>query len=253
MGATNINNNAWTMKGILRTMELISGLKINLILRNVAFLGSILVKNGRWSWLKFWDVVSDHSLLRTSKLRRGWIRKKFKECEGLVKKIRNPSRRECERRNLFEREKKPFNALISLINGSLPKLGVCDSWKWNGSPSGCYNTKDAYNLIRDARETPQINDAKEHGSKLLWNSVTLLKVIVHSLRVLWDRLQTKANLHKRNSLLANQNLTCTFVAGKTNSGSTSCLCVLQLTTCGCKVFDGWASPRFYTLIHAQIC
>ncbi|KAL8492226.1 hypothetical protein ACS0TY_023749 [Phlomoides rotata] len=53
-----------------------------------------------------------------------------------------------------------------------------------------------------------IDADKERGFKIIWSKSTPLKVIINSWRVLWDRLPTKMNLHRRHVLHSNTNLKC---------------------------------------------
>ncbi|KAL8547682.1 hypothetical protein ACS0TY_007123 [Phlomoides rotata] len=122
------------------------------------------------------------------------------------------------RRGLLEREFDTFNALVSLINRAPLNQGVQDSWRWAGESKGSYNTKEAYTILTDSSGNGLIDKDKERGFKFIWNKFTPLKVITHSWRVLWDRLPTKMNLHRRNILNSNANLKYVFCDKEDETG-----------------------------------
>lgn len=114
------------------------------------------------------------------------------------------------RMDLFEYEHDSLHKLVSLLEGCKLKDGIKDSWRWKGSSSGVFKTKEVYNLLLGQIGIGPLKGDEHKGFKYVWNKLVPAKVAAHRWRVLYDRVPTKSNLKKRGVNLNDADMKCVF-------------------------------------------
>ncbi|KAL8476037.1 hypothetical protein ACS0TY_028632 [Phlomoides rotata] len=114
------------------------------------------------------------------------------------------------RRNLRDREMAILLELSDLIDRYPLKREEKDKWRWEPEPNGTYTTRSVYEWLTTKDDGTRDNGVVDNGFNLVWNKLSPLKVAFHAWRVLWERLPTKTNLQRRNSLPPNVDVKCVF-------------------------------------------
>ncbi|GFP87170.1 hypothetical protein PHJA_000860700 [Phtheirospermum japonicum] len=114
------------------------------------------------------------------------------------------------RRQIFDFKLNAFDDLVSLVSRCCLKEELNDAWRWRGSPTEKYVTRDAYGLLKPKEVLNQNTERMGEAFKLLWNKLVPPKVAAHGWRMVRDRLPTKLNLKKRGINLSTEETLCTF-------------------------------------------
>ncbi|XP_057770246.1 uncharacterized protein LOC130990064 [Salvia miltiorrhiza] len=112
------------------------------------------------------------------------------------------------RRELFERDLRGVEALLSFISGAKLDAGAADDWSWTAAKDGFYSTRSAYEVIYKTRQERPAPEAINDILSKVWKSPVPHKVRVTAWRTLRDRLPTCANLRRRNILVDEVDLGC---------------------------------------------
>lgn len=109
------------------------------------------------------------------------------------------------RRNLFVWEKELLELLHPDLDSLNLKQGLRDSWYWKAEPIGSFSVKSAYEVQRGAVVT-------EDGTifKLLWTTLAPSNSLVFSWKVFLNRIQSIANLKRRNIIQQGPQCVCIF-------------------------------------------
>ena len=101
------------------------------------------------------------------------------------------------RRHLFDRELESAVCFLNDIATSCIQPQTKDRWIWKPEQSGQYSVKSAYDMLR--RDDMEGVDVKVFQD--LWKLRIPPKIAVFAWRLLKERLQTKANLRRRQLMI----------------------------------------------------
>lgn len=99
------------------------------------------------------------------------------------------------RRPWFEWERSLLTNFLQVLSNYVPKRNSQDIWVWNNNPTISFSVRDAYALIGQ-----QQGHAEEESFKFLCQKTVPSKIGAFGWRLMYNRLQTKDNLLKRNIL-----------------------------------------------------
>lgn len=105
-------------------------------------------------------------------------------------------------------EKYVQNNLMDAINRYPLQEHTRDGWRWRQNRDGNFVTKKAYLLLTaDDGEDGAGQDGSFVFSKI-WSKNFTIRASTTVWRILWDRLPTRTNLHKRHILPQNSTMEC---------------------------------------------
>ncbi|GKV50907.1 hypothetical protein SLEP1_g57586 [Rubroshorea leprosula] len=219
-------DNIGVIKSIMRTFELVSGLKINFGKSQLMGIGvednwrnkmafRLCCKEGEFPF-KYLGIPIGGNHKRVAMERVGWLLEGFriKLGDGKDNKCHQMGKDENEqwswnlqwRRELFEWENEEAKELQQLIEDKRIKQGRPDSWEWAHDKDGQYSTKTAYStLTKDLIETREISTYKR-----IWNPKFPSKVSAFNWQLLLDRIPTKVNLAIRGIIGESEDGKCVF-------------------------------------------
>ncbi|GKU98550.1 hypothetical protein SLEP1_g11542 [Rubroshorea leprosula] len=192
--------NVWAMKGILRTFELVSGLKINFNKSQLIGIGVEEEWLDKMAWImcckkgnlpfkylgipiggscrkiSFWELLVEvfHKKLTT------WKGKDYKisQLEGW---LNGTWTWHLEwRRGLHSWEEQEVSGLNKMIKDSIITRGKDDIWEWTHSKDGDYSTKLAYQALTREHGMEQ----QEMALHKVWNTIVPNKISAFSWQVL---------------------------------------------------------------------
>lgn len=108
-------------------------------------------------------------------------------------------------RGLLEREQLWVGELLADLGNAQPRENVEDKWCWGGNVEGIFTVKSAYVQIQNLLE-----DEGMEVYELLWKIPAPFNVLGFIWKALRGRIQTRANLRKRNVLQTGTETNCPF-------------------------------------------
>ena len=116
-------------------------------------------------------------------------------------------------RELFVWEGEALNSFIAVLNEYQWAVGE-DRWKWRAEEEGLFTVKSAYKSLERRFILERKLSVLEKGVfQSIWKSLTPLKVVAFSWKLLLDRIPTRSNLAKRNIIPTDNPTVCVFCDG----------------------------------------
>ncbi|KAL5193561.1 putative ribonuclease H protein [Glycine soja] len=168
--------NVKTIKVVLRSFELASGLKINFAKSTFGAFGQTdLWKQQAATYLNC--QLLQHQLIRSTRMYQdmGW------------------EWNFAWRRALFDNEITSAANFLRDIAEIKIQQQVSDTWEWSADPEGQYSTRSAYDLIGEEAT----DSSQEECFEKLWRIKVPVRFLVFAWRLLRDRLPTRKNLQRR--------------------------------------------------------